>query len=122
MKKIALIILFQVVSLNAHSALMKCQFGMAGAPLGDVKLPFDENGQPGEYADVSLFFAPVRKFPVTVVPSGTGESLRAYLAKEDPQNELLLIVKNPEGSLYKSILINASAPAGAKELQGSCTF
>lgn len=122
MKKIALAILLQVVSLNSFAALMKCQFGMAGAPLGDVKLPFDESGRPGEYAEVSLFFTPVRKFPVTVVASGAGEFLRLHLAKDDPQNELLMILKNPEGSLYKSVLINPNAPAGAKELQGSCSL
>jgi hypothetical protein len=105
---------------NAQAAVLKCEYGMGGASLGTVNLPVDENGVPGEYAEVSLFFAPMRQMPVTNVAAGAGELLRLYLSKDDPSNELLMVVKTASNGSMKSSLFNASAPAGAKELQGTC--
>jgi hypothetical protein len=119
MKKLICLFAFILCRLvNAQAAVLKCEYGMAGAALGTVNLPLDENGVPGEYAEVSLFFAPMRQMPVTNIAAGAGEFLRLYLSKDDPNNELLMTVKI--GTL-KSVLFNASAPAGAKELQGLCT-
>lgn len=95
---------------------------MAGAALGTVRLPLLEGGEPSELAEVSLFFTPMRKVPVTPAAAGAGEILRVYLSKDDPSNELLMTVNFPEGDLMKSILYNASAPAGARELHGVCKF
>jgi|GEM_PF-1700451 hypothetical protein len=105
---------------TAQAAMLKCEYSMSAAPLGTVNLPLDENGFPGEYADVSLFFAPMRKMPVTNVSAETGELLRLYLSKDDPSNELLMVVRAPANGAMKSTLFNAAAPAGAKELQGTC--
>lgn len=104
----------------AQAGQLKCDYSFSGAPLGSVKLSVDENGLPGEFAEVALFFAPAKKMPVTNDIPEAGESLRLYIAKDDPNNELQMIVKNPQGSVVKSILINNSAPAGMKELQGIC--
>ncbi|MNT49530.1 hypothetical protein D3C72_1863910 [compost metagenome] len=95
---------------------------MAGAQLGTVRLSVNEDGEPAETAEVSLFFAPMRKMPVTPVAAGAGEILRLYLSKDDPSNELLMTVKSPVGDSMKSVLFNASAPSGAKELFGVCKF
>jgi len=107
---------------SAQAALLNCEYSMTGAPLGTVRLSVDENGRPADMAEVSLFFAPMRKVPVTQVDAGTGELLRLYLSKDDPSNELLMTVKTPEGDSMKSVLFNASAPGGAKELRGVCKF
>jgi hypothetical protein len=120
MKKLILSSALILAPLLTQAAQLKCEYGYAGVAMGSIKLTVDDNNLPSEYAEVSLFFAPMRKMPITNETAAAGEFLRLVIYKDDPKNELLMIVKNHEGNSIKSILHNPSAPAGAKEMQGLC--
>lgn len=106
--------------LFTQAAQLTCDYGFAGVSMGTIKVSVDGNNLPGEYADVSLFFAPTRQMPVTNRTPASDEFLNLVLSKDDPSNELLMIIKKPEGNTLKSTLHNPSAPIGAKEMQGVC--
>ena len=106
--------------LLAQATQMTCEYGYAGVSLGKVKFSVNENNIPSEYAEVSLFFAPMRKMPLTNEAPAADEMLRLTISKDDASNELLIMIKKPEGDTINSVLRNSGAPDGAKEMQGLC--
>ena len=120
MKKLIVLCAFILPFINAQATVLKCEYTMAGAPLGTVNLTLDELGVPGPFAEVSLFFTPMKLMPVTNVTAERGELFRLYLAKDDPSSQLLMTVTPSTAESMKSMLLNAAAPAGAKELHGTC--
>lgn len=88
--------------------------------MGKIKFSVDENNIPSEYAEVSLFFAPMRKMPLTNETPAADEMLRLTVSKDDASNTLLIMIKKPDGDTINSILRNSGAPEGAKEMAGLC--
>lgn len=121
MKKTILSFAIVLTPLISQGFDLKCEYGFSGVAMGNIKFSVDNKNQPSEYAEVSLFFAPMKKMPITNETPNAGEFLRMTIAKDDPTSELFIVVKNPEGNTIKSVLHNPGAPAGAKELQGTCT-
>lgn len=99
---------------------LKCEYGFSGSPLGTVTLAVDDKGVPAETATVAMFYTPAREMPVSNENPQNGEMLRLILSKDDPNNEIHMMVYPPQGNTYKSKLINPAAPPVMKELSGSC--
>ncbi|MBO9668102.1 MAG: hypothetical protein J7501_14975, partial [Bdellovibrio sp.] len=72
---------------------------------------------PATVAVVSLFSTPARNAPVTVLTPESGEFLNLVLFKDDPENEIWMKVFS-DG--VKSKLVNPAAPAGMREINGTC--
>ncbi|MNK94989.1 hypothetical protein D3C87_1152110 [compost metagenome] len=120
MKKLILSSALILAPLFAQATELKCEYGYAGVSLGTVKFSYDANNIPSEYAEVSLFFAPMQKMPLTNEVPAADEFLRLTISKDDASNELLIMIKKPQGDTIPSILRNSGAPDGAKEMQGLC--
>lgn len=88
--------------------------------MGTIKFSYDENNIPSKYAEVSLFFAPMQKMPLTNEVPNADEFLRLTISKDDASNELLIMIKKPQGDTFESILRNSGVPDGAKEMPGLC--
>lgn len=104
----------------AQATQLICEYGYAGVSLGTIKFSYDENNVPSKHAEVSLFFAPMQKMPLTNEVPSTDEFLRLTVSKDDASNELLIMIKKPQSDSMESILRNSGAPDGAKEMQGLC--
>jgi hypothetical protein len=120
MKKIILASALILAPVFAQATQMYCEYGLSGVSLGKIKFSYDANTIPSEYAEVSLFFAPMRKMPITNEIPAADEMLRMTISKDDASNQLLIMIKKPEGDTIHSVLRNSGAPDGAKELQGLC--
>ena len=120
MKKLILSLFLIFAPLLAQATQLSCEYGYAGVSIGKIKFSVDENNVPGEYAEVSLFFAPMRRMPLTNETPAADEMLRLTVSKDDASNTLLIMIKKPDGDTINSILRNSGAPEGAKEMAGLC--
>ena len=120
MKKLILFSALILAPLCAQATQLTCEYGYAGVSLGTIKLSYDDNNIPSQYAEVSLFFAPMQKMPLTNEVPNADEFLRLTVSKDDASNELLIMIKKPQSDSMESILRNSGAPDGAKEMQGLC--
>ena len=91
-----------------------------GSPTGSISLDVTDQ-KPGSTAIVSLFFAPAREVPITNEAPQSGELLNMILAKDDPSNEVQMIVYPDKEEIFPSKVLNNSLPM-AKEMQGNCRF
>ncbi|WP_413581446.1 hypothetical protein [Bdellovibrio sp. HCB288] len=105
----------------ASASLMHCEYSFFGAPAGTVRIEVADDGTPAETATITMFHTPTQSAPVTPLDKNPGEMFNVVLFKDNPQNEIFMIVNTPsaEGSI-KSKLINPKMSGISKEIPGAC--
>lgn len=117
---VALLVILASTQALAETAL-RCDYQFYGSPMAQVTLRIQDSGIPADSAEVTMGGAGrPQSVPVTVVPNAPNEKIHVWLAKDDPNGDIEMVVYNEPQAKGQSKLVNSHIPMG-KELWGNCT-
>ena len=99
---------------------INCQYVLSGAPMASVEAVINEDGEVGPFVQVTLQ-GRTHQESATNEPRAFGESVHLWIAKQNPEQAIEMIVFEPRRAQGQSVLINHNVPFG-KEIWGDCTF
>lgn len=121
MKRSALVCLGLIGGLSVARAesVLHCSYGMYGSPITSVGLKMQDESTPGDSAEVAFTGGRPQSIPVTAVDLAAGEKIHVWLAKDDPNGNIEMIVYQQRQSQGMSKLVNPQS-LFAKVLWGDC--